>query len=86
MFVILTYDIKAKRVSKIMKICRKYLTHIQKSVFEGSITEAKLEKLKKEIFSRITPGEDSVIIYEFESVKYSHKDRIGVTNQASNII
>jgi CRISPR-associated protein Cas2 len=29
MFVIVTYDISAKRVSKVMKVCRKYLTHVQ---------------------------------------------------------
>lgn len=42
MFVILTYDVKAKRDTKVMKVCRKYLTHDQKSVFEGMITEKKL--------------------------------------------
>ena len=49
MFVILTYDINRKRVSKVMKICRKYLVHIQESVFEGTITEGKLTRLKKEL-------------------------------------
>lgn len=49
MFVILTYDVNSKRDSKIMKTCRKYLTHEQKSVFEGVITKAKLDSLKKEI-------------------------------------
>ena len=29
MFVIVTYDVAQKRVTKIMKICRKYLHHIQ---------------------------------------------------------
>lgn len=86
MFVILTYDINVKRVSKIMKICRKYLRHIQNSVFEGSITKAKLEELKSEIFAKITPNEDSIIIYEFESMKYSSKEQIGAKNQISNIL
>lgn len=47
MYVILTYDVGAKRVSKVMKICRKYMVHVQKSVFEGNVTEAKLENLRK---------------------------------------
>ena len=34
MFVIVTYDVSSKRVVKVMKTCRKYLTHVQKSVFE----------------------------------------------------
>ena len=47
MFVILTYDIGAKRVSKIMKICRKYLLHVQRSVFEGNITRSSFEETEK---------------------------------------
>ncbi|MEN2993717.1 MAG: CRISPR-associated endonuclease Cas2, partial [Thermodesulfovibrio sp.] len=46
MRVILVYDINEKRVSKVLKTCRKYLHWVQNSVFEGELTEAKLEKLK----------------------------------------
>ena len=49
MFIILTYDVNKNRVNKVHKICLKYLIHIQKSVFEGMITQAKLDKLKKEL-------------------------------------
>jgi CRISPR-associated protein Cas2 len=49
MFVVLAYDVNQKRVGKVMKICRKYLVHIQKSVFEGNITESKINALKKEL-------------------------------------
>ena len=49
MFVVLTYDVGVKRVSKVLKTCRKYMVHVQKSVFEGNISEAKLEKLKREL-------------------------------------
>ena len=48
MFVILSYDVNKKRVSKAMKICRKYLVHVHESVFEGTLTEAKLKNLKRE--------------------------------------
>ena len=53
MNVILVYDVNHKRVNKIMKICRKYLIRVQNSVFEGSITESKLNKLKEEIRKNI---------------------------------
>ena len=46
MYVILVYDIGEKRVGKMLKLCRKYLNWIQNSVFEGEITEVKLEELK----------------------------------------
>lgn len=86
MFVILTYDVKAKRDAKILKICRRYLSHEQKSVFEGIITEAKLAKLKKELTKQINISEDSINIYEFSSMKYSVKEQIGVNKNDNNII
>ena len=46
MFVILTYDVKQKRHSKIRKTCQKYLYHVQKSVFEGYLTENQLGTVK----------------------------------------
>ena len=49
MYVILVYDINQKRVGKALKICRKYLTHTQKTVFEGNITESRLKALKEEL-------------------------------------
>ena len=70
MFVIVTYDVNVKRNNKVLKICRKYLIHVQKSVFEGNITEAKLRKLKSELKRTTKTDEDSVIIYRFDSLKY----------------
>lgn len=77
MFVIVTYDVNVKRNSKMLKICQKYLTHIQKSVFEGQITEAKLNKLKNELKKAAETDEDSIIIYRFDSLRYSNKEILG---------
>ncbi|WP_252897144.1 CRISPR-associated endonuclease Cas2 [Metallosphaera hakonensis] len=49
MYAILVYDIDESRVSKVLKTCRKYLTWIQRSVFEGEITEGNLELLSEEL-------------------------------------
>ena len=57
---------------------------MQKSVFEGSITEAKLNKLKKELFRAIVKDEDSIIIYKFETLKYSSKEVIGLYKEKNN--
>ena len=86
MNIILVYDVNKKRVNKIMKICRRYLTRIQNSVFEGSITDSKLKKLKGEIIRCIDLKEDSVCIYELESLKFLSKEEIGVIKNCSKII
>ena len=78
MRVILVYDINVKRVQKVLKICRKYLTWVQNSVFEGEITPGKLERLKRELESIIDRKEDSVIIYTFKTGWYSSREILGV--------
>lgn len=54
MYVILVYDIicdeKGKKIlPKVFKICKKYLVHIQNSVFEGNISKVNALALKKEL-------------------------------------
>lgn len=86
MYVILTYDVNKKRVAKVMKTCRKFLTHRQKSVFDGIITEGKLEMLKRELVKLVDTDSDSIHIYEFDSLKYSKKEEIGQAGYDDNII
>jgi len=86
MKVIVVYDIKEKRVSKVLKICRKYFTWIQNSVFEGEITASKLEKFKIEINGTIKKDEDSVIIYVFPNDWYSKREIIGIKKGGEELI
>ena len=86
MYVIVTYDVKQKRVGKAMKICRKYLAHVQRSVFEGWLTEATVRKLKRELEKVIVTDEDSVCIYQVENLRYTRKEQIGVVEDFSNIL
>ena len=78
MYVIVVYDVDQKRCGKMLKLCRSYLHHIQNSVFEGEITEAKLEELK--IKSRkIMRDEDSdsLIIFKSRNEKWLEKEIVG---------
>ena len=86
MYIILVYDINHKRVGKALKICRKYLIHVQRSVFEGNITESRLNCLKKELAVVVNTIEDSVIIYRMDSVRYTGKEQIGIVQSLSNIL
>ncbi len=86
MFVILVYDVTERKVAKALKICRKYLTWIQNSVFEGDIGEANLKKLKKELSQVIDKETDSVIIYKFNSLNYSKREVIGIEKNTQDII
>lgn len=85
MFVILVYDFGEKRVGKALKRCRKYLTWVQNSVFEGEIGEANIKKLKYELTKIMDKSEDSVIIYSFMNTKYSNREEIGKSKNEQNI-
>ena len=77
MFIILAYDVSSTRGQKVMKTCRKYLHHVQKSVFEGVITEAKLKQLQQELKKIMILDRDKLCIYCMDSVKYASKIQIG---------
>jgi CRISPR-associated protein Cas2 len=78
MYIIMVYDVNQKRVNKVLNTARKYLEWIQNSVLEGEITEAKFERLKREIELIIDEEEDSVIFYIMRTTKYSERQIIGI--------
>ena len=77
MFIILTYDVKQKRQRKIMKVCKKYLYHVQKSVFEGYLTEKQLFDLEKELEYYVDPETDSLCVYKVPHYRNVVKDELG---------
>ena len=77
MYVILVYDVGEKRVAKMLKLCRKYLSWIQNSVFEGEITDAKLKELQIRAENIIDSNYDSIIIFKNRDEKWLNKQVIG---------
>lgn len=77
MYLITAYDLNEKRVAKVLKIARKYLTWIQNSLLEGEINESKFERLKFELSKIIDESEDSVVFYKFASEKLFQKEFVG---------
>lgn len=87
MYVILVYDIGEKRVGKMLKLCRRYLNWIQNSVFEGEITEVKLEELKINASAIMKEATDSLIIFKSRQEKWLDKEIIGCErNPLENIL
>ena len=86
LFVVVVYDAGQKRDSKLLKICRKFLLHSQKSVFEGYLYENEIEKLKKQIENVINTEDDQVVIYRFKNNNKIEKEIIGYHITFSEII
>ncbi len=79
MYVNLIYDISienggAKVWRNVFKICKKYLTHVQKSVFEGEITPVLLVKLRMELDKYIRDDKDSVIVFSSRQQRWLEKE------------
>jgi CRISPR-associated protein Cas2 len=77
MYCIVVYDIKEKRVARMLKLCRRYLNWIQNSVFEGELTELKLKELKHEAGKIMVAEEDSLIIFRSREQRWLDKEIIG---------
>ncbi|WP_461884774.1 CRISPR-associated endonuclease Cas2 [Fusicatenibacter sp.] len=91
MYVVLVYDVSkedngAKRWSKIFKICKKYLTHIQNSVFEGEISKVQLANLQQELKKYIDQELDSVIIFKSRQEKWLDKEFLGKKEDLTSFI
>lgn len=78
MYCILVYDMGEKRVGKMLKLCRRYLNWIQNSVFEGEITELKLQELKMEAHKIMDMQYDSLIIFSSRNSRWLEKEVVGV--------
>ena len=76
-YIIAVYDVGQKRVGKMLKLFRRYLTWVQNSVFEGELTLAQIKELQAEA-ERIMDAADGVILYQLRDERYSERTAIGV--------
>ena len=83
-YVFLMYDIADEeseagknRVAKVFKICKKYLSHHQKSIFRGEITPSNLIKLKKELQNVIDENLDLITIIKLKNQNYFDEESFG---------
>jgi len=74
MYMLMTYDVEAKRTNKFKKLLRRYLIHTQYSVFSGDITEAQAIKLRSSLSKLMIPG-DKVV-----EITTENRHNITVTN------
>lgn len=89
MYVILVYDVLADKkgpyVSRnVFKICKKYLTHIQKSVFEGDLTELNYMKLKTELDKYIRKDKDSLLVFKSRNERWLEKEYLGIIDDKTS--
>lgn len=64
MYALVSYDVVCdRRRARLLRRLKDFLSHVQKSVFEGEIGDARLLEMRRMILEEIDPTEDSVRIY-----------------------
>lgn len=79
MYIILVYDIvmddKGKKIlPKVYKTCKKYVRHIQNSVFEGEVSQSQLMQLEKALKNYIRKDKDSLIVFQSRNERWLTKE------------
>ena len=77
MYIICTYDVKSKNCPKFMKLLRRYLFHVQESVFEGELSEVRLKELLLLAKGFMNPEEDCIIIFKGATQCSLEKEIVG---------
>jgi CRISPR-associated protein Cas2 len=75
-YYIAVYDVNQKRVGKMLKLFRRYLTWIQNSVFEGELTYSQFKSLEAEA-DRLIKDSDGVIFYQLRDERYVDRISLG---------
>ena len=80
MYLVLIYDIQlndkegTKVLRRVFKTCKKYLVHIQNSVFEGELSKSQLLMLKGELAQYLRKDRDSCIIFKARNDIWMEKE------------
>ncbi len=85
-YAFLMYDVNEKRVHKVFKICKKYFSHHQNSIFRGEISPSNLLKLKKELKEIINPEEDSLTLLKFIGKGSFAEEELGKKKNCESLI
>jgi len=77
MHVIVVYDVGEDRVQKVCNYLKRYLPRVQNSVFEGDLTEAKLETMKVGLVKRLDVATDSVLLWVLRDARWADRQTLG---------
>ncbi|MFE9427916.1 CRISPR-associated endonuclease Cas2 [Kitasatospora sp. NPDC006697] len=80
------YDTAAQRNPKILRTCRKYLHHVQRSVFEGQLSQAQLRHFRAAVEDVLDLTHDNLLIYTMPYGAEPQRIEVGVTEPAPSDI
>jgi CRISPR-associated protein Cas2 len=82
-YVFVFYDVNEKRVYKVFKVCKKYLSHFQKSVFRGEMSPSKLARFRIELKNIINKEEDFICIIKLMNENVFGEEILGSSGKVN---
>lgn len=86
MFIIIVYDVREKRVTKVYRFLRRYLNWTQNSVFEGKLTDRQYAEIKAGLNEIIKKDEDSVRFYIYRTENAVKIKTLGIEKEDNSTI
>ena len=80
-YVIAVYDVAVERNARALRLFRRYLAHVQNSVFEGELSPAQLAELEAAATALLRDA-DAVVIYALRTRAYSDRRSLGADRGA----
>lgn len=77
------YDVNEKRVQKVFKVCKKYLSHFQYSVFRGEMSPSKLIQFRTDLKNVVNPEEDFICIIKLMNDNVFGEEIIGKSQKVN---
>ncbi len=81
---LVSYDVNTedkegrKRLRRVAKVCKNFGQRVQYSVFECSVNEMDMERLRSKLTSIINPEEDSLRIYHLRGLRDDYIETYGL--------
>ena len=75
-YVIAVYDVTVERNARALRLFRRYLAHVQNSVFEGELSPGQLAELEAAA-ADVLADHDRAVLYVLRTRAYSERRSIG---------
>lgn len=84
-YLVVVYDVAVRRQRSVRTFLAQRLSHAQRSVFEGELTDAQIRILREGLIQRLGDG-DSALLYEWSDLRQRRRTALGTASDGPSRI
>lgn len=84
-YLVVVYDVAVRRQRAVRTFLAQRLSHAQRSVFEGELTDGQVRTLREGLAQRLGDG-DSAILYEWPDLRHRRRTALGAASDGPSRI